>query len=145
MTPLINSDVKKHQKLYHQKNLSPTEDSLQQHILCTACQFMIWRQVNNSVQNLPDPEMHGYIRDDDNCLRPKMMNQGPAAPELSNNLVCDCKDISCSANCTCLPNNQSCIAACLCEAHLPVEGLDAYTNLFTQVAMNCVESISDDN
>ena len=127
------------------KKLPPTEDSLQQHILRTAYQLMLWRQANISVQNLPNPEMYGYIRDDDNCLHPRMMNQGPAAPELLNNLVCDCKDISCNASCTCLVNNQSCTAACLCEAQLPVEGLDACTNPFTQAAMNCVDSDSNGN
>ena len=97
------------------------------------------------MQNLLDPEMYGYTRDNDSCLRPKMMIQGPATPELLNTLVCDCKDISCNANCTCLLNNQSCIAACLCEAELPVKGLDACTIFFTQAAMNCGDSDSDDN
>ena len=74
-----------------------------------------------------------------------MMNQGPAAPELLNDLVCDCKDISCNANCTCLLKNKLCTAACLCEAQLPVEGLDTCTNPLTQAAMNCFDSDSDDS
>ena len=111
----------KHKKMYppppkkkkkKKKTHTPTEDSLQQHILRTTYQLMIKRQADISVQNLPDPEMYGYTRDDDNCLCPKMMNQGPAAPELINDLVCGCKDISCNANCTCLVNNQLCTVAC---------------------------------
>ena len=82
------------------------------------------RQADTSVQDLPDPGMYGYFRDADNRLCPRMMNQEPAAPELLNVLLCNCRDNLCNENCTCLASNQSCTVACSCEAQLPIEDID---------------------
>ena len=101
------------------RKLPPTEDSFHQHVLRTIYQLMMWRQASSTDLQMPDPVLYGYYRDVSNLLCPVMMPQSPAAPELLNDLICQCKENSCSTNCTCLKNNQPCTSACICEAHLP--------------------------
>ena len=125
------------------KKLPPTENSLQQHILRAVYQLMIWRQANSVELDLPDPTQYGYYHNEANTLCSKMMDQ---APELLNDLVCDCTLSSCNANCTCLLHDQPCTAACSCEAQLPAEGDDeCCTNPITLAASTVImDSDSDD-
>ena len=126
------------------RKLPPTEDSFQQHVLRTLYQLLIWRQANSLFQVLPDPIYFGYFKDLDGSLRPVMMTQSPAAPELLNDLVCQCTNNSCNSNCTCLNNNQPCTSACSCEAKLPGDESDHLcTNSLTLSALYEDDSDSD--
>ena len=70
-----------------------------------------------------------------------MMSQPEAAPELLNDMVCNCVAEYCHLeSCPCLKNGQSCTAACLCEAALPGlvdldEGSHVCMNPLTAVAL----------
>jgi len=68
-----------------------------------------------------NPTEFGYEKTTDGtALTPKMMSQPPAAPELLNDLVCNCPPGSCdTGGCKCLENGQPCTAACNCEALCP--------------------------
>ena len=97
------------------KKLPPTEDAFHLHLLRCAYQLLIWRQAIVPMATLPDVTTHGYER----CtglLQPQMMSQSPAAPELLNDLVCDCLPGGCAMECSCLANQQPCTAACDCFA-----------------------------
>jgi len=63
----------------------------------------------------------GYEKTTDGtALRPKMMSPPLAAPELLNDLVCNCPPGSCdTGGCRCLENGQPCTVACNCEALCP--------------------------
>ena len=110
------------------RKLPPTEDSFHQHVLRTAYQLMMWRQSDKTTFSIPDPLMFGYYRDESNLLCPVMMTQSVAAPELLNNLICQCKDKSCSSNCSCFSSNQPCTSACNCMA---IEAVGVSDNICT--------------
>jgi hypothetical protein len=122
------------------KKLPPTEDAFHLHLLRCAYQLMIWRQAVVPLLTLPDVTMYGYERST-GVLQPKMMGQSPAAPELLNDLVCDCLPDECAMECSCLTNEQPCTAACNCFAD-EEEGL-ACTNPMTLSAMDINTSDSD--
>lgn len=71
-----------------------------------------------------NPTEFGYEKTTDGtALRPKMMSQPPATPELLNDLVCNCPPESCdTGGCKCLENGQPCTAACNCEALCSYDG-----------------------
>ena len=72
------------------KKLPPTEDSFNLNLLRCVYQLAIWRACTDGMTELPGPQEYGWERDDTQTYRPKAMSQSPAAPELLNNLVCDC-------------------------------------------------------
>lgn len=49
-----------------------------------------------------------------------MMTQPVAAPELLNDIVCDCEDV-CDETCTCSCSRQPCTIACSCKAAVPTD------------------------
>jgi hypothetical protein len=127
------------------KKLPPTEDSFYLHLQRCAYQMMIWRQANVPMQELHDPTNFGYEQIADGRLYPKMMNQSPAAPELLNELLCDCVANSCDADCSCFDKKQPCTAACSCRAILfdeSSEDMPPCSNPLTEKAYN-TESDSD--
>ena len=67
---------------------------------------------------LPDPVQFGYEKDNGNKLQLSLMTQGVSASELLNDLACECPDSACSSV-ECVANEQSCTAACGCDAALP--------------------------
>ena len=99
------------------KKLPPTEDSFHLHLLRCVYQLVIWRECNTGMCDRPRPLEYGWEEDDSQMYTPKMMSQSTAAPELLNNLVCDCE--TCSADCRCCANDQPCTEACSCEGTLP--------------------------
>jgi len=128
------------------KKLPPTDDSFYLHLQRCIYQLRIWREAVVPMMEVLNPTEFGYEKTTDGtALRPKMMSQPPAAPELLNDLVCNCPPGSCDTEgCKCLENGQPCTAACNCEAMCPEdESVDevACENPFTQ-AMN-FESDSD--
>ena len=68
----------------------------------------------------------------ENGLKPKMMNESPAAPELLNDMICMCRPNGCHVGCVCLNNEQSCMAACNCEGVLdPLDDNSMCSNYYT--------------
>ena len=93
------------------KRLPPTEDAFKLRSLHALYQLFVWRHANELTPKLPDPTSCGYERDErTGCLQPLMMKQGPAAPELLNDLVCSCR--SCRDQCPCYQKTQPCTTAC---------------------------------
>ena len=71
--------------------LPPTDDSFLLHLKRIQDQQAIWRQTTVPVQVTGNAVLFGYELDaHSGKLIPQMMNQPPAAPELLNDLVCDC-------------------------------------------------------
>ncbi len=95
------------------KRLPPTHDSFVLHLHRTVYQLFVWKQAITAMNVYPSPMEYGFEFDGEEII-PKMMSQAAAAPELLNDIVCDCQD-SCSQQCVCIKNNQPCTQACLCE------------------------------
>ena len=93
---------------------------------------------------LPPPTDYGYfIEEETGMLKPVMMTQSPAAPELLNDLVCMCES-DCGETCTCVLNDQSCTRACACEAALAmVDSTKFCTNVQTILAVSLDYNDSD--
>ncbi len=80
---------------------------------------------------MADPVLFGYERvSETGALQPQLMCQSPAAPELLNNLVCDCANW-CAEDCSCHLNEQTCIVACTCEASMECLGENVCSNPLT--------------
>ncbi|WAR29752.1 hypothetical protein MAR_003320, partial [Mya arenaria] len=95
----------------HPRNIPPTADSLNLHLQRCVIQLWIWRHATTAQHDLPPFTYFGYEIDGDG-LTPKMMSQPAAAPELLNDLVCECE--ICSETCVCFANRQPCTVACSC-------------------------------
>lgn len=67
----------------------------------------------------------GYRRNEQGILQPVMMTQPAAAPELLNNIVCECLPGDCQngQNCSCSRSEQSCTAECKCEGAYDTDSL----------------------
>ncbi len=126
------------------KRLPPTEDSFTMHLLRAVYQLMLWKQATEQYMSLPDPTKYGWERVEGK-LQPKLMSQSVSAPELLNDLVCDCQD--CASSCSCMVNMQPCTAECKCQAVLPSDEMDDIDkccgNTFT-IACTKKDSDSDD-
>jgi hypothetical protein len=96
------------------KRLPPTENSFALHLLRCVYQVFIWKHAHIAMCAVPAPTQFGYEKGEGE-LQPKMMTQTAAAPELLNDIVCDCSD-DCLSNCSCFQNNQPCTTACPCDA-----------------------------
>lgn len=75
---------KKAKKATNPRQLPPTENSLHQHYLRCVLQLMIWRNANIPQYDVPSPTDFGYEVDSTGNLKPVMMTQSVAAPELLN-------------------------------------------------------------
>ena len=64
-----------------------------------------------------DPTTSGYEKTSVGAsVVPHLKSQPPAAPELLNDLVCNCLPDACASNYTSLDNEQPCPAVCNYEA-----------------------------
>ena len=97
------------------KFLPPTEATFGLHLLRTSYQVYVWRQAHMNSPNLPDPKQFGFEQNGDD-IQAKMnpANTPISAPELLNQLVCDCEDHCDDASCCCVVNEQPCTEACGC-------------------------------
>ena len=102
-------------KGYQAKKLPPTKDSFGLHLLRCLYQVYVWKQTLVKMLVLPPPTDFGYQKDQDGLLVPKMTSQELAAPELLNDIVCDCSTDPCQSNCSCFCHSQPCTTACTCE------------------------------
>ena len=97
------------------RKLPPTDDSLKSHLLRSVLQLYVWRHALIPNPTALEPTSFGWKRDESNeRLIPVMMTQPAAAPELLNDVVCECTDF-CSTACKCARYSQSCTAACSCK------------------------------
>ena len=126
------------------KKLPPTENSFYLHLQRCCYQLMIWRKCLKGSPQIPPPTEFGYyIEKYTGILRPQMMTQSPAAPELLNDILCDCES-ECDDTCTCVLNGQACTKACTCEALLPtVDGTNVCSNVQTILAIETGRTESD--
>ena len=111
------------------RKLPPTEDSFGLHLQRTAYQLMIWKSAHIGIQELPDPTEWGWQWSPDSgiLLVPKLMNQVCSAPELLNDLICDCAD-GCNTACVCAKHKQPCVPACGCPLESGAVDNDAGDN-----------------
>lgn len=119
------------------KKLPPTDNSFSSHLLRTWGQLLVWREATVANPVACDIMHAGFeFKITTNSLEPIMMTQSAAAPELLNDLVCECTVSGCNEDCTCAINLQPCTAACVCKAQLPEDDEEAIcNNPFTLTAM----------
>ena len=125
------------------KKLPPTDDAFHLHLLRCAYQLLIWRQAVVPILTLPDATAYGYERIGNDGLQPKTMAQSPAAPELLNDLVCDCQPDACAVDCSCLNSGQPCTSACNCKPSVDGQDGQLCANPLTLAAFDN-DSDSDD-
>ena len=94
-----------------QKNelLPHSSDSFLQHLKRVHYQTFIWRMALTAIQDVPQPESFGWVRDG-RFLKPVYMAKAPANLELT---TCKCKT-GCQRNCSCNNKGLSCSEACHC-------------------------------
>lgn len=97
------------------KRLPPTNNSFYQHLLRCVYQVFIWKHATVGNIHMPSPTEFGYY-DNNGQMSPIMMTQEAAAPELINDIVCDCTD-TCQSQCCCGIHNQPCTSACACTSN----------------------------
>ena len=114
------------------KTLPPTDDSFTLHLERSRYQMFIWRKAVSSKPIVPLATEHGYYIDGNGGLKPKLMSQSPIAPELMNDIICDCEPGMCHVECTCFRNGQPCTSACSCGADIYRD--TCCTNLHTMCA-----------
>ena len=126
------------------KRLPPTENSFSLHLKRCCYQLMIWKRCLEGSPQIPSPTEFGYyIKNETGLLKPEMMTQSPAAPELLNDILCNCES-ECNDTCTCALNRQACTKACSCEALLPtVDGIKYCSNIQTILAIETGINDSD--
>ena len=103
-----------------QKNelLPPTSDSLLQHLKRANYQAFVWRKALTPIQDLPQPESNGWVRDGP-LLKPVYMTKEPVPSSLLELTTCTCKG-GCQGNCSCSNTGLSCSEACYCMASIDV-------------------------
>ena len=94
------------------ETLPPTSDSLLQHLKRANYQTLVWKQALAAVQNLPDPEGSGWVKEG-SSLKPQYMTKQPAPTSLLELTKCSCKT-GCEGNCSCKNTGLSCSEACYC-------------------------------
>ena len=126
------------------KRLPPTENSFSLHLKHCCYQLMIWKRCLEGSPQIPSPTEFGYyIENETGLLKPEMMTQSPAAPELLNDILCNCES-ECNDTCTCALNRQACTKACSCEALLPtLDGIKYCSNVQTILAIETGINDSD--
>ena len=95
------------------KKLPPTEDSFLLHVQRVAFQLRIWKLAHIGLQELGNPTENGWQQESGRPI-PKAMSQGCSAPELLNDLICECSN-TCSDNCVCVSHKHPCVPACGCN------------------------------
>ncbi|CAC5394530.1 unnamed protein product [Mytilus coruscus] len=99
---------------------------------------------NTAMHEQVDPIMYGYGRDlETDTSMPRLISQSAAAPELLNNLICECDEHNCSKNCTCLENEQDFTAACSCGASADIADETTCNNPMTIEAMEFLSTDYD--
>lgn len=97
------------------KRMPPTENSFDLHLLRATYQLLIWRNAPRNEFTCPSAFDFGYQETKDGIgLEATLMNQTAAAPELLNNLFCECRKNLCQIDCICHDNDQPCTAICSC-------------------------------
>ncbi|KAK3743286.1 hypothetical protein QZH41_017324 [Actinostola sp. cb2023] len=120
-----------------------TSDSLQQHIQRANYQACVWRRSLTAMQNLPQPEGHGWEMED-GVLQPVLMTKEPAPKSLLELTTCHCKKSECRTNCSCNNTGLACTEACVCMADETV--CKNPNSLFWQYSSDSAdESDSDDS
>ena len=88
-------------------------------------QLIIWKTCGTAIQDLPEPTEFGHESYGETngrlALRPLMMSQSSAPPELMNDLVYKCSNGLCDEACSCFGNEQPCTTACVCKAAMPYD------------------------
>ena len=98
------------------KKLPPTDDIFMQYLLRVCLQLMTWRQACVGMQEMPNILQFGY-QEKEGTFCPLMTTKAFAAPELPNDIVCDCAKDRCYTEACCFfVSDQLCTAACGCQA-----------------------------
>ena len=99
-----------------QQKLPPLDNSFTLHGMPCCYQLLIWKTCGTAIQDfLVHTEFRYESYEEVNCrmpLRPILISQATAPPELMNVQVCKC---------SCFCNEQPCTTACMCKAAMPLE------------------------
>ena len=97
--------------------LPPTDDAFKQHVLRAMLQTAVWCHSDIAKPNLPGPVGHGWMIDDERCLRPNMYEMDCAPVEVRDTTHLFCQDADCvtSAKCQCVTAGLPCIELCSCS------------------------------
>ena len=119
--------------------LPPTSDSLTLHLKRANYQAFVWRNSLVAMQELPSPENHGWILENE-ALKPVLMNKDPAPRSILELTTCNCKKSECRSRCSCNMNGLSCTEACFCMADV-----EFYRNPHGVIPLSRESSDSEDS
>ena len=108
--------------------------------------MLLWKNVHLPMQIVHDPLEFGFkLAQDGIALLPVLMSQGVAAPELLNDVICQCVN-NCDDECLCHQHKQPCTLACKCTAADQSEDEDNYCqNLYTLLPDCIHEEIEEED
>ena len=93
--------------------LPPSQDALKQHTMRANYQAAVWRLALVANPNVPSPENHRWIIQDE-TLELNWMSLPPAPAVLLDLIMCGCTGKCSTGHCTCHRNGISCTDACMC-------------------------------
>ncbi|XP_067931036.1 uncharacterized protein [Watersipora subatra] len=98
-----------------ERQLPPTRDALQQHLLRVNYQATIWQLSLSAKIKPPSPHGFGWILQDEK-LDIKWMENPTAPPSLLQTVYCSCKKSAChSGKCSCRNSQLKCTDLCKCD------------------------------
>ena len=106
--------------------LPPCEDTLYLHAQRANYQAAIWRRSLERHPNIPSPEGHGWLLEDDQ-LKIDWMKGPPAPDAVLEFLACKCTKVCRPPGCQCITNGIKCTPACklqTCDNMVEEDNLD---------------------
>ena len=95
-------------------NLPPTKSAFIQHIKRSNFQCRIWKQAANAIQDIDDPEKHGW-RKENECYHAIGFDGEVAPSDIIQLIKCGCKTGCAGFICRCKKNDLCCTDMCECE------------------------------
>lgn len=97
----------------HSHSLPPCQDALTKHTQRANYQAAIWRNALVADGQVPNPDGHGWLVNEDS-ISVDWMSLSPAPEALLDLIVCGCTGQCITRHCSCHRNSLSCTDACQC-------------------------------
>ena len=103
-------------KAVESSQLLPTKDALELYIKRANYQAGIWRRALEAQPNIPPPQGHGSIADQDKEVNIQRTTKPPAPLDIMKLVSCGCKTGCNSGRCSCRKSDLPCTEVCQCAS-----------------------------
>jgi hypothetical protein len=93
-------------------HLPPCEDTLTKHAMRANYQAGVWKRCLEKQPTIPDPEGHGWKKDETGILGLDWMEGKPAPDAVIEMMACQCKRVCKEGECVCLDKRLKCTPMC---------------------------------